>query len=170
MRSVLSRSSSIDSDPSVKSISIDNDPINKSPNIDNIDPNIKTPVSRTSSCSNGGGAAPGGGTFLEFMRLRKKILMFREIFDIPPLNGSVAIHEVFSCYVSVYSFVKRQTGFLVLILIVAGDGNNRRPEQDVPRFNFGRSDIEDEGEKHPSGIYHPADFPSQDNFVVSKFT
>ncbi|KAL8130441.1 hypothetical protein V2J09_019596 [Rumex salicifolius] len=51
--------------------------------------------------SNGGSSRNGGssvnsssGTFLMFMDLRKKILIFRDIFDIPPLNGSVPIHEL----------------------------------------------------------------------------
>ncbi|GMH05424.1 hypothetical protein Nepgr_007264 [Nepenthes gracilis] len=34
------------------------------------------------------------GGFLLFMELRKKILTFRDIFDIPPLNGSIPIHDL----------------------------------------------------------------------------
>ncbi|KAK9681886.1 hypothetical protein RND81_10G035100 [Saponaria officinalis] len=40
-----------------------------------------------------GGGSPGNN-FLLFMELRKKIMVFRDIFDIPPLNGSVPIHEL----------------------------------------------------------------------------
>ncbi|GAB4826921.1 hypothetical protein Ancab_033800 [Ancistrocladus abbreviatus] len=39
-------------------------------------------------------SSSGSGSFLLFMELRKKILAFRDIFDIPPLNGSVPIHEL----------------------------------------------------------------------------
>ncbi|XP_021835492.1 uncharacterized protein At4g04980 isoform X2 [Spinacia oleracea] len=35
-----------------------------------------------------------GNNMLMFMELRKKIMTFRDIFDIPPLNGSVPIHEL----------------------------------------------------------------------------
>ncbi|GAB2231432.1 hypothetical protein Droror1_Dr00010439 [Drosera rotundifolia] len=34
------------------------------------------------------------GNFVLFMELRKKILTFRDLFDISPLNGSVPIHEL----------------------------------------------------------------------------
>ncbi|KAL8129729.1 hypothetical protein V2J09_018884 [Rumex salicifolius] len=44
---------------------------------------------RGNSDSNG-----DGGTFFLFMRLRKKIFIFRDIFDIPPISSSLSIHEV----------------------------------------------------------------------------
>ncbi|GAB2298705.1 hypothetical protein Dimus_032779 [Dionaea muscipula] len=45
--------------------------------------------------SSSSGSTP---SFVLFMELRKKILTFRDIFDIPALNGSIPIHEVpFNC-------------------------------------------------------------------------
>lgn len=43
--------------------------------------------------SKSGGGSPSRN-FLLLMELRKKVLIFRDIFDIPPLNGSVPIQEV----------------------------------------------------------------------------
>ncbi|GAB2268263.1 hypothetical protein Dimus_003239 [Dionaea muscipula] len=41
--------------------------------------------------SSSSGSTP---SFVLFMELRKKILTFRDIFDIPALNGSIPIHEL----------------------------------------------------------------------------
>lgn len=46
-----------------------------------------------SSSNKSGGASPRNN-FLLFMELRKKIMIFRDIFDVPPIQGSVPIHEV----------------------------------------------------------------------------
>ncbi|XP_057537487.1 uncharacterized protein At4g04980 [Amaranthus tricolor] len=43
--------------------------------------------------SKSGGGSPSRN-FLLLMELRKKVLIFRDIFDIPPLNGSVPIQEL----------------------------------------------------------------------------
>uniref|UniRef100_A0A803LLC6 Hydroxyproline-rich glycoprotein family protein n=1 Tax=Chenopodium quinoa TaxID=63459 RepID=A0A803LLC6_CHEQI len=41
-----------------------------------------------------GNRESNGNNILMFMELRKRIMTFRDIFDIPPLNGSVPIHEL----------------------------------------------------------------------------
>ncbi|KMT04318.1 hypothetical protein BVRB_8g183930 [Beta vulgaris subsp. vulgaris] len=46
-----------------------------------------------SSSNKSGGASPRNN-FLLFMELRKKIMIFRDIFDVPPIQGSVPIHEL----------------------------------------------------------------------------
>ncbi|KAH9623638.1 hypothetical protein KSS87_010071 [Heliosperma pusillum] len=55
---------------------------------------VKQHHKETESLTKRSGGGSPGNNFLLFMELRKKIMIFRDIFDIPPLNGSVPIHEL----------------------------------------------------------------------------
>ena len=53
------------------------------------------PNGNNNNTNGGGGGGSSGNNILLFMELRKKLMTFRDVFDVPPLiNASVPIHDV----------------------------------------------------------------------------
>ncbi|CAK7350649.1 unnamed protein product [Dovyalis caffra] len=64
------------------------------------------------------------GNFILMMELRKKIITFRDIIDLPPFDGSLSINEL--------DYEKHALTLKTNLFVAAGDGDNERSAQILP--------------------------------------